>query len=80
VGRTTRLGIVVKGARKPVRGASVIVRGAGIETSARTNARGVALIHVRPRRSGIVRVFVRGSARCQTRLGAVDVVQPALTG
>jgi hypothetical protein len=80
VGRWTQLRVVVKGAGKPIRGASVLVRGARIQASARTNAQGIARIRVRPRTTGIVRVVVRGSTRCQMRLAAMGVVRPAFTG
>ena len=46
--------------RRPVRGAVVRVRGAGVKRHARTNRRGQVTFRLRPRRSGRVTVSSRG--------------------
>ena len=73
----------VKLDRLGVRGMRVTIRGAGIRTSARTGAGGVARIVVRPTRTGIATVHVAGQpARCGVRrIGVVGIFRPpSLTG
>jgi hypothetical protein len=62
-------------------GARVLVRGAGVRTSARTNAAGVARVTVRARSGGVIRFRVVGSIRCGARMGALPTfAPPILTG
>ena len=67
----------------------VRARGAGQQTSATTNARGIALIELAPTRPGIVRFTVGARAltaaratRCTARLGVVGTggLAPGVTG
>ncbi|MDQ3777862.1 MAG: hypothetical protein M3310_03200, partial [Actinomycetota bacterium] len=56
VGRRSTITVRVTESGRPVRGRTVVVRGAGIARTARTNGNGVARMVVRPRRAGIVTV------------------------
>jgi Bacterial Ig-like domain (group 3) len=57
-------------------GIRVIVRGAGVRTSGRTNTLGVARLVIRPRAAGVVRLRVVGSAQCVAKLVARGVFRP----
>lgn len=78
VGHTAAVRIRATVQGKPVR-VLVLIRGAGISTSYMTSRRGTVTVKIRPRRAGIIRFFVHGSA-CARRLGAVAPFQPPLTG
>jgi hypothetical protein len=58
----------------------VTVRGAGVAKSGRTNAAGITRIAIRPTRTGIVQIRVRGEAACAARLGVAGIRRPPLTG
>jgi uncharacterized repeat protein (TIGR01451 family) len=82
VGKRSTVVVRVTSAGKPAKGRRVVVRGAGVTKSGRTNARGVARIVVTARRPGIVRVTVPQKLRCGARqlvvLGAIKT--PRFTG
>jgi uncharacterized repeat protein (TIGR01451 family) len=79
VGHATTVTIRATAHGRPIR-VVVLIRGAGISTSYRTNGAGVLRLKLRPQKAGIVRFFVRGSG-CSRRLGAVAPFQPPqLTG
>jgi uncharacterized repeat protein (TIGR01451 family) len=81
VGKRSTITAAVKNRAKAVKGAKVVVRGAGITKSARTNARGKARITVRPSRPGIVIVSVPQKLACGAkRIGVVGVFEPPVTG
>jgi uncharacterized repeat protein (TIGR01451 family) len=81
VGKRSTIAATVKNRGKAVKGAKVLVRGAGIAKSARTNAKGKARITVRPTRPGIVVVSVPQKLACGSkRIGVVGVFQPPVTG
>jgi hypothetical protein len=81
VGQARTLVVTVKARGKAVKGASVVVRGAGILKSARTNAQGRATIQVTPRRAGIVTVTVPQKIVCGARrIGVVGAFEPPVTG
>lgn len=81
VGRRSTITATVRNRGKAVKGARVVVRGAGIAKSVRTNARGQARITVRPARPGIVVVSVRQKLVCGSkRIGVVGVFEPPVTG
>jgi uncharacterized repeat protein (TIGR01451 family) len=81
VGKRSTITVNVKNRSKPVKGAKVLVRGAGIAKSGRTNASGKARIAVKPKRPGIVVVSVRQKLVCGAkRLGVVGVFEPPVTG
>jgi hypothetical protein len=55
--------------------------GAGVSKSARTNAKGVALVAVKTTKAGIIRVNITNAKACNTaRIGVVGVFQPPVTG
>ena len=75
-----RATIVVRVTR-PVKGRNVVVKGAGILKSARTNARGFARIRVTPRRAGIVTITVPQKLTCGgKRIGVVGAFEHRFTG
>jgi uncharacterized repeat protein (TIGR01451 family) len=81
VGKRSTIAARVTNRGKAVKGAKVLVRGAGIAKSGRTNARGKARIVVRPARPGIVVVSVRQKLVCGSkRIGVVGVFEPPVTG
>jgi uncharacterized repeat protein (TIGR01451 family) len=82
VGKRGTVVVRVTSAGKPAKGRKVVVRGAGIVKTGRTNARGVARIVVTARRPGIVRVTVQQKLTCGGKqiavLGAIK--HPNFTG
>ncbi|HEU6445091.1 MAG TPA: DUF11 domain-containing protein, partial [Gaiellaceae bacterium] len=81
VGKRTTIVVRVTAAGKPAKGRRVVVKGAGIHKTARTNGRGVARIVVRPRRPGIVTITVPQKIACGAkRIGVVGAFQPPVTG
>jgi uncharacterized repeat protein (TIGR01451 family) len=81
VGKRSLIPVRVKNRARPVKGAKVVVRGAGVATSGRTNASGKARIAVTPKRPGIVVVSVRQKLACGAkRIGVVGVFEPPVTG
>jgi hypothetical protein len=73
---TTRL----KG--RPVRGVWITVRGPGIDRVAKTGAKGVMRMVIRPRRAGILVIRMADQpARCNTaRVGLIGVIFTPVTG
>jgi uncharacterized repeat protein (TIGR01451 family) len=81
LGRRTVVHAVVRDtSRAAMAGVRVVARGAGVRTSARTNAAGVARLVVRPRRAGAIAFRVAGFPRCMARVGVPSAVTPQLTG
>jgi uncharacterized repeat protein (TIGR01451 family) len=81
VGKRSTIVVRVTAGGKPAKGRKVVVKGAGISKSARTNARGVARIVVKPRKAGIVTITVPQKLACGAkRIGAVGAFQPPVTG
>ena len=81
VGKRATVVVYVTSGGKPVRGRKVVVKGAGILKSARTNARGVARITVTPRQPGIVTITVPQRLTCGgKRIGVVGAFVPRFTG
>ena len=81
VGKKTTITVTVKNKGKAVKGAKVVVRGAGINKSARTGANGKARITVTPRKAGIVTVTVPQKLACgNKRIGVVGAFEPPVTG
>jgi hypothetical protein len=80
VGRRGALIVTVTGLNgKPLRGVTVIVRGAGVSLQANTNSAGKARFVVLPRSAGAIRISLRQPAGCETlsRLArAVGVFKP----
>jgi hypothetical protein len=79
VGKRTTLRVFVKASGRALAGERVVVRGAGISVSARTNRRGVAVVTVRATRPGVISIRVNGEP-CSRRIGAIGGDQPDLTG
>jgi uncharacterized repeat protein (TIGR01451 family) len=81
VGRRSTIVVRVTAGGKPAKGRKVVVKGAGINKSARTNARGIARIVVKPRKAGIVTITVPQRIVCGAqRIGVVGAFQPPVTG
>jgi uncharacterized repeat protein (TIGR01451 family) len=56
-GKVTTLHVTVRLAGKRVSGVKVVARGAGVNTQAKSNSNGVAALHIRPTKPGVVRIF-----------------------
>ena len=81
VGRRSTIVVRVTAGGKPAKGRRVVVKGAGINKSARTNGKGVARIVVKPRKAGIVTITVPQKITCGARrIGVVGAFQPPVTG
>jgi uncharacterized repeat protein (TIGR01451 family) len=81
VGKRSTIVVRVTASGKPAKGRRVVVKGAGISKSGRTNAKGVARIVVKPRRAGIVTITVPQKLVCGAkRIGVVGAFQPPVTG
>jgi len=81
VGKRATIVVRVTASGKPVMGRKVVVKGAGILKTARTNARGVARIRVTPRRAGIVTITVPQKLSCGgKRIGVVGAFEHRFTG
>ena len=81
VGKKSVLRIVVRDQRgKALKGAKVIVKGAGVNKSGKTNKKGVLRLVVTPRSPGILQIAVPKNARCARRVGVIGVFQPPVTG
>jgi hypothetical protein len=60
---------------------TVVIKGAGLDVRARTDARGRAVLSLHPSRSGLLTVKLPGRTVCKTvRLGAVGTFEPPVTG
>ena len=78
-GRIDRIVVKVTEGREPVAGVRVLVRGAGVRTTSRSNRRGIAVLSVNPRRAGLLTVSTFGTKRplCGVkRIGVVGVFLP----
>ena len=82
-GRPDRIRVKVVAGKAPVKRARVIVFGAGIRGSAKSNASGLAFLTVNPRKAGLLTVTVLDARRevCGVkRIGVVGVWLAPLTG
>jgi hypothetical protein len=82
-GKPDKVRTLVTAGKKRMKGVRVVVKGAGVSKSGRTNAQGVAIIAINPRKSGIVTVTAQERNRkvCGAkRIGVVGVFLPPLTG
>jgi uncharacterized repeat protein (TIGR01451 family) len=81
VGKRATVTTTVRAAGRPVKGARVLVRGAGIRTTAVTGANGRAVVRITARRAGILLVTVTNTRACGTkRIGVVGAFEPPVTG
>jgi uncharacterized repeat protein (TIGR01451 family) len=83
-GKVDRLSVRVTQGAKRVKGTKVVVRGAGVKKSARSNAKGIASLRINPRRPGVITITAvqrKNREICgPKRIGAVGVFVPPLTG
>jgi uncharacterized repeat protein (TIGR01451 family) len=82
-GKPDRVKATVSAGSKRMKGAKVGISGAGLAKTARTNARGVAVLVINPRKPGIITVTVVESHQSTCgpkRIGVVGVFLPPLTG
>ena len=82
-GRPDRVTVKVTAGKKRVRGTKVVISGAGVTKSARSNAKGMAMLLVNPRKAGLVTITaVETNQRVcgPKRIGVVGLFLPPLTG
>jgi uncharacterized repeat protein (TIGR01451 family) len=82
-GKPDKVTAKVTAGAKRVRGAVVSIVGAGVKKTGKTNAKGVAVLRINPRKPGIVTISVVESnqnACGPKRIGVVGVFLPPLTG
>jgi len=82
-GKPDKVSVTVTAGSKRVKGVLVVVRGAGVNKTARTNGRGVATLKINPKKAGLITVSVAESNAklCgPKRIGVVGVFLPPLTG
>jgi uncharacterized repeat protein (TIGR01451 family) len=79
VGSWTTLRVHVKASGRALTRQLVRVQGPGIDRTARTNGRGVAVVTVRASRPGVIGIKAVGQP-CARRIGAVGASQTTLTG
>jgi hypothetical protein len=78
-GKIDKVVVRVTSGSERVRGASVLVTGAGIRKAARSNANGIAVLLVNPRKAGVLTVSTLDTRRpiCgPKRIGVVGVFLP----
>jgi hypothetical protein len=81
-GKRDRVVATVRSATKGMKGVKVVVRYGGASKSARTNAQGVAVIMVNPRKPGVITITAvdKGDPCGARRIGVVGVFLPPVTG
>jgi uncharacterized repeat protein (TIGR01451 family) len=81
-GRMETLAVKVTAAGKRVRGAKVLVKGAGIRKTSRTNGKGIATVRINAQRPGLVTITTleRQKVCGAKRIGVVGVFLPPVTG
>jgi uncharacterized repeat protein (TIGR01451 family) len=82
-GKPDRVKVVVSEGRKRVKGVKVLVYGSGVRKTTRSNAKGVALLSINPKRAGLVTITALETNRkvCGAkRVGVVGVFLPPVTG
>jgi uncharacterized repeat protein (TIGR01451 family) len=82
-GKPDKVKVVVTAGKKRVKGIKVVVKGAGVSKTGRTNGKGVAQITINPKRAGLITVSVAETNQklCgPQRIGVVGVFLPPLTG
>ncbi len=81
-GKPDKVVAKVTAGKRHVKGAKVLVQGAGVKKSGRTNAKGTATIKVNPQRAGLITIStpeVQHSCGPR-RIGVVGVFLPPVTG
>jgi uncharacterized repeat protein (TIGR01451 family) len=82
-GRPDRVIVKVTAGKKRVRGTKVLVSGAGVTKSGRSNASGIAILRINPRKAGLITITaIETNQRVcgPKRIGVVGVFLPPLTG
>jgi uncharacterized repeat protein (TIGR01451 family) len=82
-GKPDTLSVRVSAGKKRMRGVTVIVSGAGVRKSGSSNAKGLAVLRINPRRAGIITITAvePNQKVCgPKRIGVVGVFLPPLTG
>jgi len=81
-GRMDTLSVKVTAAGKRVKGAKVLVKGAGIRKTSRTNGKGIAAVRINATRPGLVTITTleRQKVCGAKRIGVVGIFTPAVTG
>ncbi len=82
-GRPDRVTVKVTAGKKRMRGTKVVISGAGVSKSARSNGNGMAVLRVNPRKAGLITITaVETNQRVcgPKRIGVVGVFLPPLTG
>ncbi len=82
-GKVDRVVVTVRAGTKRVRGVKVVVTGAGLRSTARTNGKGVAVLRVNPKKAGLITITALETNQrvCgPKRIGVVGVFLPPLTG
>jgi uncharacterized repeat protein (TIGR01451 family) len=82
-GKPDKVSVKVAAGSKRMRGVKVVVSGAGVRSSAISNAKGVAVLRINPRKAGIVTITALEPNQqvCGTkRIGVLGVFLPPLTG
>ena len=82
-GKPDKVVVKVTAGKKAVKGVKVVVKGAGVQKTARTNGKGVAVLKINPTKAGLITVSVAETNQklCgPKRIGVVGVFLPPLTG
>ena len=82
-GKPDRVRVRVTAGKKRVKGTRVVVFGAGVRRSSRSNGKGLAVITVNPRKAGLITITARETNQrvCgPKRIGVVGVFLPPLAG
>ncbi len=81
VGKAGKLKLRVRAGGKPVAGARIRIKGAGVNRVVKTGKNGLVTAKISAPRSGIVVVSIAGKRGCNTaRVGVVGVFEPPVTG
>ncbi len=83
-GKPDTVKVKVTAGPKRVKGKTVRIKGPGVKKSARSNAKGMAILRVNPKRPGVLTITAVETKQQQVcgakRIGAVGVFLPPLTG
>ena len=81
VGKAGKLTLRVNAGGKPVAGAGVRIKGAGVDRVVKTGKNGLVTATISAPKSGIVVVAIADKKGCNTaRVGVVGVFEPPVTG
>jgi uncharacterized repeat protein (TIGR01451 family) len=82
-GKPDKVTVKVTAGKKRVKGTKVSIFGAGVKKTGRSNAKGIALMRINPRRAGLITITAIETNQkvCgPKRIGVVGVFLPPLTG